>query len=448
MMPSMQVPLSRRASAIGLNARILLVALIYASPGIDLFDGPAMQGLLAGYTALGIFLLAHEMRPGEADYFLFFARRAVPLIAFPLLWIFVQLLPIAALAHPIWTSAEIAIGHPIWGSISVDTGASVLAMGKYSIIAAVGLWSAAIALDRQRAETMLLPLAGAATLSAIGMPFMRLLQIFAPSLTLQHFQPAEAFDCAGMGVIIPLAGIVQILERYKSHRQKADRTSPVMLRAFTIYATAFSICVAVLLLMAPAAYLLAVGYGVIIIIAIVCIRRLAFGPWGIAAVLATMAFISIVLVASGPSLRTTSPWLAFAAAAPLPLLSTAEHMLEDAPIWGVGAGAFGAIAPIYREFGDQFVLTEPPTAAAEIAVELGRPMLWLILITFAGAAVILVRASLRRGRDSFYPMAGAASIITLSLLSVMNAGTLGTSAVLLLAATLGLAVAQSKSQMV
>src|ERR1700739_2894190 len=98
---SMQVPLSRQASAIVLNAHLLLVVLIYASPVIGLFDGPAMQGLLAGYTALGIFILAHEMQPGEADYFLFFARRAVPLIALPLLWIFVQALPIAALAHPI-----------------------------------------------------------------------------------------------------------------------------------------------------------------------------------------------------------------------------------------------------------------------------------------------------------------------------------------------------------
>lgn len=123
-------------------------------------------------------------------------------------------------------------------------------------------------------------------------------------------------------------------------------------------------------------------------------------------------------------------------------------MLDDAPFWGVGAGTFGVIAPIYREFGDQFVLTEPPTAAAGIAIELGRPMLWLTLAAIVSAAVILLRASLRRGRNSFYPMAGAACVITLSLLSFMNSGTLGTSAALLFAPTLGLAIAQSKSQTV
>lgn len=450
MMTSTQGPLSHHASAVavGLNARFLLVALIYASPIVGLLDGPTMQGLLAGVTAVGVFFLAHEMRPGETNYFLFFAHRAVLPVALPLLWMFVQVLPIGTLAHPIWASAEVAIGRPMSGSISVDTGASVMAMGKYLTFAAVGFWSAAIAVDRQRAETILLPLAGAAALSAIAFPAMRLLQTFAPSLTLRHLNPSEALDCAGLGVVISLASIVRTLERYKTRRHGADRTLPALLRAFTCSAAAFAVCVAVLLFQAPGAHLLAVGYGVIVIIAIVCIRRLALGPWGIAAVLVSIAFFSIALVASGPSLRATGPWLAFATEVPLPLLSTARHMLDDAPFWGVGAGAFGVIAPIYREFGDQFVLTEPPTAAAGIAIELGRPMLWLTLVAIVSAAAILLRASLRRGRDSFYPMAGAACVITLSLQSFMNSGTLGTSVALLFAPTLGLAFAQSKSQTV
>jgi len=447
-MTSMQDPLSRYASAVGLNARFLLVALIYASPIVGLFDGPTMQGLLAGVTAVGIFLLAQELCPGEIDFFLFFARRAVILIAFPILWIFAQILPIAALAHPIWTSAEVAIGRPIGGSVSVDTGASMIAMCRYSTIAAVGFWSAAISVDRQRADTILLPLAGAAALSALALPAMRLLQIFAPGLTLPHFNRSEAIDCAGLGIVISLAGIVRTFERYKFRRQGADRTLSAMLRALIYYAAAFSVCVTVLLFQAPGAHLLAVGGGVIAIVAIVCIRRFALGPWGITAILASVAFLSIALVASGPSLRATGALLAFATEVPLQSLSTARHMLDDVPIWGVGAGAFGAIAPVYREFGDQFVLTEPPTAAAGIVIELGRPMLWLILVAIGSAGVILLRASLRRGRDSFYPMAGAACIITLSLLSFMNSGTLGTSAALLFASTLGLAFAQSKSQTV
>lgn len=287
---SMQGPLSRHASAVGLNARFLLAALIYASPIVGLFDGPTMQGLLAGVTAIGLFFLAHEMRPGESDYFLFFARRAALFVAFPLLWIFVQVLPVGSLAHPIWASVEIAIGHPMWGSISVDTGASVMAMGKYLTIAAVGFWSAAIAVDRQRADTILLPLAGAAALSALALPAMRLQQIFAPSLTLPHFNRSEAIDCASLGIVISLAGIVRTFERHKFRRQGVERTLSVMLIELPYCAAAFAVCVTVLLFQAPGTHLLAVGYGVMAIVAIVCIRRFALGPWGIAAILASVAF--------------------------------------------------------------------------------------------------------------------------------------------------------------
>ena len=51
-----------------------------------------------------------------------------------------------------------------------------------------------------------------------------------------------------------------------------------------------------------------------------------------------------------------------------------------------------------------------------------------------------------RGRDSFYPIGGAAILITLALQSVMNAGLLGTATAILAAASFGLALAQSKSR--
>jgi predicted branched-subunit amino acid permease len=89
-----------------------------------------------------------------------------------------------------------------------------------------------------------------------------------------------------------------------------------------------------------------------------------------------------------------------------------------------------------------------PTAAAAIAIELGRPMLWLIVATMAGSILVLLRASLRRGRDSFYPMAGASCLITLLFLSFMNVEVLSSAAATIAAATLGLAFAQSKSRSV
>ena len=67
---------------------------------------------------------------------------------------------------------------------------------------------------------------------------------------------------------------------------------------------------------------------------------------------------------------------------------------------GTGAGTFAAIVPIYRDVYDP-VTSTAPTAAPTLSIELGRPMLWLIVIAIVGAIVILLRASLQRGRDSF-----------------------------------------------
>jgi hypothetical protein len=53
-----------------------------------------------------------------------------------------------------------------------------------------------------------------------------------------------------------------------------------------------------------------------------------------------------------------------------------------------------------------------------------------------------------RGRDSFYPAAGAGCLIVLLFLFFMNAGILGNAAAITAAATLGLAFAQSKSRMI
>jgi len=73
-------------------------------------------------------------------------------------------------------------------------------------------------------------------------------------------------------------------------------------------------------------------------------------------------------------------------------------------------------------------------------------MFWLIVIVIVGAIVILLRASLQRGRDSFYPAAGADCLITLLLLAFMNAGILGTATAVIAAAMLGLALVQRKSR--
>lgn len=80
------------------------------------------------------------------------------------------------------------------------------------------------------------------------------------------------------------------------------------------------------------------------------------------------------------------------------------------------------------------------------AVELGRPMLWFIVTAAIIFLFALLRASLQRGRDSFYAAMGGGGLLTLLLLGFMNAGVLGTAAGLMAASVLGLAIAQSRSR--
>ena len=87
--------------------------------------------------------------------------------AVPALWVLIQVLPLGAIAHPIWTSLETALGRPVTGSISIDPGASVIALGQYLSLAAIGFVSAAVAVDRHRAEWILFALTGATAAIAL-----------------------------------------------------------------------------------------------------------------------------------------------------------------------------------------------------------------------------------------------------------------------------------------
>jgi hypothetical protein len=428
------------------NARLILVILICASPVVLLFDGTIVHGIVAGVTAVGIAVVARTLRPGEAGFFLSFARSAALIAAVPALWMMIQLLPIQALAHPIWRSAEAAIGYPVTGAISIDIGVSVMALGQYLTVVAVAFWSAAVAVDRQRAEWIIFSLMAGTALIGLVMMANTLFGPTLPNPSDAMFDRQQAIDCVALGVIIATAAGVRTLERYETRHASPNRSVLFLLRTFVACIAAFTICAAALLLDARDATLIAASLGVIAFAAVFCIRRFGLGPWGTLAVALPLIAIAAFLAASNPGLRAKNFTLAFATASPESLTSLSQRILADAPLPGTGAGTFAAIAPVYRDIDDHTALSTPPTAAAAVAVELGRPLLWLIVVTAVGSIFSLLRASLRRGRDSFYPAAGACCLVTLLFVCFMNAGALGTAAAMIAAATLGLAFAQSKSR--
>jgi hypothetical protein len=429
------------------NARLILVALICALPAILLLDGAIVRGLVAGAAAAAIGLVGRNLRPGETEFLVAIGRPLAAVAAVPALWMLIQLLPLRPLAHPIWSSAETALGHPVASSITIDTGATVMALGQYLTIAVVALLSAAVAVDRQRAEWILFSLTGAGALMALIMTTHDLFGLTFLSAATAPFERSQVIDCVAMGAVIAAAAGVRTIERLETRKTSPERTVPILLLTLAACGGTLAICLAALILGAGGGAIIAVAYGLVALASVVAIRRLGLGPWGIAAIAVPAIGVAILIAAAAPDLRSKSFPLAYATAT-ASQAAAGQRMLDDAPWAGVGAGAFAAIAPIYRELDDLAAATSAPTVAAAIAIELGRPMLWLIVAATATAIFVLLRAALWRGRDSFYPAAGAACLLALLLLGFVNAGLLGTAGAMFAAVALGLACAQSRSRTV
>jgi hypothetical protein len=156
--------------------------------------------------------------------------------------------------------------------------------------------------------------------------------------------------------------------------------------------------------------------------------------------------VATAVVALQPRKQTVDLTLMFATRAPAPLTAVTQRILAETGWTGTGAGTFAAVLPIYRGIDELTAGPVAPTAAAGIAVEMGRPFLWAMLIAAIALAVTLLRGSVRRGRDSSYSMAGASCVVTFALLGFGNAGLFSTPALIIAAATVGMAIAQSKSR--
>jgi hypothetical protein len=428
------------------KAQLVLVVLICVSPVFLLLDGPIVCGLVAGATATGLAIVALTMRPRETAFFLSIAYPAAAIVSVPAVLMLVQVLPLKALAHPIWQSAEIASGQSLTGGVSVDIGAGLIALGQYLTIAAIGFWSGAVAVDRRRAEWVLFSVMAATAFIGLLIAANELLGLTILSAAFAPFKRMQAVDCAALGIIVSAAAALRTVERYETRHAGGDRSSSILITTFAACVAAFVVCLGALILAAEKDVLLAAGCGAAALLWVVTIRRLGLGLWGAAAMVVPFIALATVSTVSNPALRSEGVLLSFAEDSSAPIVSMTRRMLADAPLLGTGAGSFTAMAPIYRSLDEQTLPATAPTAAATMAIEMGSPLLWLIVLTTAGAIYFLLRAALRRGRDSFYPMAGAGSLVVLALLGFINSGILGSVAAMIAAATIGLALAQSKSR--
>lgn len=425
------------------KVRIILVVLICATPAILLWDGLDVQGLLAGAIAVALAITALTLPPGETEFLISVIFLAAAVAAVPALWILCQVVPFRPLAHPIWASAQSALAHPVFGEISVDPGSSIIGLGEYLMLCAVAFVAAAVAVDRGRAESLLFALTAAA--AAIALIAMSHSLLF-PNLHFSPFTREQATDCIAIGVIVASAACIRTIERYKTRHGSSRRSISILFRTFIACSVALTLCVVALLVDGTREVLVATGCGLASLLCVLIVRRFRLGVWGLMAFAVTLLGLAYFFSTSQPIGHGKSVLLAFATSSPAAPADVSERVLEDAPLVGTGARTFAALAQIYREIDDPRPRPVASTAAANFAVELGRPMLWLIVTATIGFLVSFLIASLQRGRDSFYPAMGGSCFLSLLLLSFINAGVLGAAAGLIVAVVLGLAIAQSKSR--
>lgn len=205
---------------------------------------------------------------------------------------------------------------------------------------------------------------------------------------------------------------------------------------------ALAICVGAILVEYQRTMVLAAITGVGTLAAVVIIRRLGLGRWGQLGVVTTAVLAFVGFVLTTPDHSNGEPTAAFASDRHQAI---AQRMLPDVPRAGTGGGTLAALIPIYRDatgIDDKIALP----ATTIISIEMGESMLWIIAAMIVFWILLLLVGSLRRGRDSFYPSAGAACLIAIAILAFDNSGPLDPAISIITGTAFGLAVSQSKSR--
>lgn len=417
----------------------ILNILITLVPAFIILNTPMIDGYLSAALAVALAAVVLTLQKSEFDR----ALRAlggltVIVLLAPALWMLLQLLPLRSdwLVNPVWVSASAAMGKPMPGSISVDIGATLLALGRYLLLLAAGLVTLAVTLNRQHANDVLAMVTAIATFVALSLividfGYLGLLDI---ELTTE---PDEALIIAIMGSITSCALAIGT----SGYHDMRNRVQPEARLRKRLAIGALVVCLAAISIHETVIGLLAALFGIGVLASISVIRIWRFGPWGYAGVAAVAAVALIGFFALVPANRNTDLTLAWSGEQEI---AATERMLSNSRWAGTGAGTAIAVAPFYRQADDAEAPAPPATAAATIAIEMGRPFLTAALIVLLAAAGWLFLCALRRGRDYIYAGAGAGCLVAFLLCLFMNSGVLGLAASLMTSVIFGLALAQGK----
>jgi len=421
-------------------AFIILISLIALLPALMMVDGILANGVVSAIVAIAMVTVVLALHTSNLSRFSRLLRPTAFIALFiPCLWMLLQVLPIPSrsLANPVWVSASTALDKPFVGAISLDISATLLSLAHYCAILAAAFVTATVTLNKQRAESVLSLLTVIAALIAVELIGFDLGYLRLPGFE-RLGERADAMNIAVIGFILSCATTIRAYEDLDTRHRKSRMMA---IAAASASMVALFICLSAIMISADAVLLLAALFGAGIVVGVLAIRRWRLGPLGQAGLAALAAVALFGFVAIVPAKKDADPILSLSTQ---DQISTIERMLSDAKWGGSGAGSFKALLPIYRDT-DETDSLEIPTAAATIAIEMGRPFLWTCVIVLLIGASTLFRRALLRGRDYVYSSAGAGCIIALLISAFANDGILGLTASLMISIVCGLAFAQSQS---
>jgi hypothetical protein len=426
----------------------LFILAVACSPLFLISDSLLIQGVLAAYVAAMVCLVAWSIRPGEASFLAGIIRPVMVFAFFPAAWIVLQAIPLPfdGLRHPVWISAETALGKTLWGSISISPGDTLLALARY--LSACGLFfvAAAVTIDRQRAETVLLWLTGMTTLLALTLIVHNLGGFVFLGEIRTSGARAAITAAATLGTVLTSTTAIYAIERYETRRSRADfsRSLFVIMIVTSVGALLLTLIAIALFASRPALFAALSGVGTFGLI--IGFRRIGLGA-GLGILLACIAVaVPLSLIAGSFFIRTPDISLRFVTDASKSQIDLTQRMISDSGWAGSGAGTYRALLPIYQDPSHSTVGAVAPTAAAGYLIEMGRPVLWIVIVAALAMIGWLTHGALQRGRDSFFTAAGAGCMVALTLEAFFDASLSGTTTIILVMAVLGLAVSQSVSR--
>ncbi len=408
------------------------------------FDGPIALAALALAAGVLLLLIAVSLRPGDAAHAWRAGRIAVPLLLLPVLVMVTQCLPNPLWGNAIWSTAATALNEQLFGATTIDLGATVGALGRTLVVVGVGVAALCVAVDRRRVEGLLHVLIAVTALLPLAM--MAALA-FAPGLAAEagHDLHAPLTAIAGLGILVGTTAMVRRFEQIEISR---GHGAPGPLRHHSraiVDILALAICLAAVITVGSRMSWLAVFCAWFAMFSVPVIRRFLSHTNGMRTVMAVVVAAVVMLLAIPMLHGAGEPVLRLAAGADTPQIELAQRMLGDTRWFGNGGGTYEAVAPLYRTFADPASALAPPTTAAALAVDFGRPVLAALVILCVVLAALLFDRALWRGRDAFYPGLGGGALILATFTLFVDDSLAATTVAVLLAAIVGVALGQSLS---